>query len=103
MGQRCKKMRKYSAMQIFVKRDKTMTLEISPFDTIADVKKQISDREGIPPGNMLLTSAGKPLKDHLSIQDYSISKHCTLSLTLTHCPIFCRKKKPSLKNVSLQS
>merc|ERR1719335_1993302 len=58
---RCMEMRKHSAIQIFVKRDKTMCLEVSPFDTIAEVKKLISDREGIPPVHMHLSCNGKPL------------------------------------------
>lgn len=76
-----------SQYQVFVKTlvdgtITTITLDVSPSDTILAVKGFIQDRTGYPVETQTLTFGGKVLENGDMLSDYNIQKEATIFLTL---------------------
>jgi hypothetical protein len=73
------------AFTIFVKdtTGRTLTLEVNPSDTVANVKIKIQDREGISLDRQRLVFAGRPLDDACTLQDYNIQRESTIDMLVS--------------------
>ena len=63
-------------IQIYVKTSagKTITLDVEPTGSIADVKVKIQEEEGIPSYHQLLILNGKSLDDNRTVNDCNIQE-----------------------------
>ena len=70
--------------QIFVKTltGTTSTIDLEGVTTIADIKRKLNEKEGVPADQMRLVFAGKPLEDSRNITDYNISAESTIYMLL---------------------
>ncbi|CAM9218662.1 unnamed protein product, partial [Heterosigma akashiwo] len=61
-------------MHIFVKTltGKTLTIEVSPHDTIKVLKEKIQEKDGIPPDQQRLIWCGLQLEDSITLAMYNI-------------------------------
>ena len=65
-------------MQIFVRGDRTIVINVEPSDTILSVKQQIWDREGIPSKYQLITHAGRILGNEQTLHEIGIQRESTI-------------------------
>ena len=62
-------------MQIFIKINKTIVVDVELQDTIYDLKCKIQDKEGLPTQLFFcLIYAGKILQSELTLYDYNINE-----------------------------
>ncbi|PIK55303.1 ubiquitin C [Apostichopus japonicus] len=71
---------------VFVKTvtGKTITLNVTPSDTIERVKFEIQDSEGIPTNLQGIMFAGKLLEDERLLSDYNVQNDSTVHLFLNY-------------------
>merc|ERR1712168_1662487 len=67
-------------MQIFVTGAKTDLYDVSPSIKIADLKDLIEFRSGVACDNQVLTYAGRPLVDELSLTEGGLTESATVYL-----------------------
>ena len=69
-------------MQVFIKtpQGKTITIDVTPNDTIENVKAKIQDKEGITPEHQRLTYVGKYLEDGKTLADYNVKSEKTITM-----------------------
>lgn len=69
-------------MQIFVKTltGETITLDVSPLNTISVIKDKINAKIQIPPYHQSLKFKGKDLEDGYNLSHYNIQKESTIHL-----------------------
>ncbi len=69
-------------MQIFVKlhTGKTISLDVTLAETIAQVKQKLQEKAQIPPVQQRLTYSGNNLADEKTLGDYDIGQESTLHL-----------------------
>eukprot|EP01022_Parablepharisma_sp_SALTPOND_P028736 TRINITY_DN71587_c0_g1_i1.p1 TRINITY_DN71587_c0_g1~~TRINITY_DN71587_c0_g1_i1.p1 ORF type:complete len:331 (-),score=36.17 TRINITY_DN71587_c0_g1_i1:22-1014(-) len=74
----------FETMQVFLKTltGKTITLEVSSDDDVADIKKKIQIREGIAPDLQRILYSGSQMEDLGKLADYRVYKEATLHLAL---------------------
>jgi len=61
---------------------KEFELYVNPNDTIEQVKKEVEDKEGIPPDQQRLIFGGMSLEDKMTLADYNIKDQSTLHLLI---------------------
>ena len=59
---------------------KTITLDVHPINTIAEVKAMIAEEEGIPTKQQRIIFLDKQLDDHRILSDYNIVRNSSLDL-----------------------
>ena len=74
----------YLAMQIVVRSltGRNTNLEVSPSDTIDDVKIMIQNEEGIPPEQQRLIFSGRQMEDDRTLSEYNIQNGANLHMML---------------------
>ncbi len=93
-------------MQVFVKLDKSHhTLEIEPTDTILEVKQKVAAKIGgqWTADRIILTCGTKLLKDDLTVADYNIQQHSTLTVGLRPVPLSYDPAVKACLSVHLQN
>lgn len=88
------------SFQIFVKTltGSTITVDVTPEDTIEQVKQKIWEKEKIPPESQRLIFQNKNLFDEAYVSEYNIQAHSTIHLTLRLCAGVNYKPEPQISN-----
>lgn len=70
--------------QLFIKSisGKTRTVNVTTNTTVADLKRQIQEKEGINPEEQRMIWAGKNLEDTKTMADYNLVSNSTIHLVL---------------------
>ncbi len=63
-------------------------LEVTPDDSVQDVKWKIHEKEGVLPDQQRLIYAGKVLKNSLTLRDYNIERKSTLQVEIKDMEIY---------------
>ena len=65
----------------------TISVEVKPSDTIANLKAKIQEKEGIPSDQQCLMLAGEQLEDSRTISDCNFRKQSILNLSVQGTPM----------------
>jgi len=57
-------------------------IEVTPADTIEQVKKKVEEKAGIPPVQQRLIFSGKAMADERTVESYNIQPKAVLHLVL---------------------
>lgn len=85
---------------------KTVTVSVSPKDTVAELKIKINKKEGIPINQQCLIAAGKALADTDDINTIGVQNHSVLHLVLrvpSHSPLSLSVQTPNGQNLTVNS
>ena len=69
-------------MQIFLRYDRSLTLDVHPADSVAGVKDAIASKTGLPADDVRLICAGKLLQDARTLAEHGVANHATVHLVL---------------------
>ena len=75
-------MGKFAAISVETHTDKTLTLEVEPFNRVLSVKDKIQEAEGIPACQQRLTFKGMDLQEDRILSDYNIQNGTSLNMDL---------------------
>ncbi len=67
-------------MQIFVRGDRTYTLDVLAGDAAEAVKRRLSAKTGVPPEMLFLIFGGKLLSNGFSLGEFGVQSGCTLQM-----------------------
>jgi ubiquitin C len=76
------RLREETLFQIFVKSltGKIITFDVTPHESIKEIKDKIQDKEGISPHLQKIIFGGQELLDYRKLSDYNITRDSTLHL-----------------------
>lgn len=67
-------------MQLFIKGLKTSVLNVEETETVLGVKEKLSNSDGIPCEDQVLSFAGRPLADEETLSSYGLEHLSTISV-----------------------
>ncbi|XP_027766384.1 ubiquitin-like protein FUBI [Empidonax traillii] len=68
-------------MQLFVRAQTLLTLQVSESETLAQVKEKVAELSGVPPQDQVLLWAGSPLDDGTVLGQSPLPELATLELS----------------------
>lgn len=74
-----------ASFQVFVKLDVTHTVDVAAYMSVKDVKQLLERQIGIPVQQQILVYGGKPLRDDVTLHEYSVQSNATLDLMMPGC------------------
>ena len=63
----------------------SVNYKVERLDSIENIKRKLQNKEGISANEFHLNWGGKPLKEQLTVADYSIPKESTLNVYAESC------------------
>ncbi|NXG12793.1 UBIM protein, partial [Sakesphorus luctuosus] len=68
-------------MQLFIRGQTLLTLEVSGSETFAQIKEKVAELSGVPPKDQVLLFAGTPLDDDVVLGQSPLPELATLDLS----------------------